>query len=198
MSRRILALAVAIALLGGCSGEIDRTVQRSPGDVEAILQSADSDKALALAAHVPGAGHWIEPGAGRVVWHFTLEGKDYARMNVSLAENGPGTTRVTSAFEEVNDAAGQGLPYLREVAKAVGEETAAAAIEGRPVDQAALVNRYKLQVAGDPMKVVGVTRRYWDEAAKITQEGDTSSYQPPQSYDAPQPYDVPQPYDQGN
>ncbi len=202
MIRRMLAAAAAIALLGACSGGINRTVDRPVGEVEAMLQS--STDALALAAQLPGAGHSVERGDGRVVWHFTLYDQDYARFIISLAGDGPQATRVTTTFEEVNDASGAGLPYLREVAKAVGEESVAATLDGRAVDLAALQDRYVVQAAADPTKVVGATRQIWDEAAKMAKENNSpQSLAPPSSgprpaYETSQPYDAPQPYDRAN
>lgn len=161
-----------------------------------MLQSS-TDK-LYIADQLPGAGHSVEAADGRVVWHFTLNDQDYARMNFSLAAAGPQSTRVTANFEEVNDAQGEGIPYLREMAKAVSQESAAAAIEGRSVDMATLQNRMKM-VATKPSAVMGAQRAIWNEAINIGEANKSpKSYQAPQAYDAPQPYDKPQPYDSSN
>ena len=196
MIRRVLGAAFFAVVVSSCSGGIDRTVDRPIGDVEAILQ-ASTDK-LYIADQLPGAGHSIEASDGRVVWHFTLNDQDYARMNFSLAAAGPQSTRVTANFEEVNDAQGEGVPYLREMAKAVSHESAAAAIEGRPVDMAVIQDAMKM-VATNPSAVMGAQRAIWAEAVNIGEANNSrGSYQPPQAYDAPQPYDKPQPYDSPN
>jgi len=183
---RILIMALAAALLGGCSNGAGGTIDRPVGEVEAMLQASE---ALAFAAHLPGTGHSVEAGGGRVVWHFTLNDQDYARMNIALAQAGPEATKVTTSFEEVNDASGPGVPYLRGVARAVSEESVAAAVEGRSVDMAALQNRFKTELASDPMAVSGATRQIWDEAIRVG-EASTGT----QTSSSGQPYDKTQAY----
>ena len=187
MRRRILAAALSLAIVGGCSSGVGGTVNRPVGEVEAMLQASD---ALALAAHLPGTGHSVEAADGRVVWHFTLNDQDYARMTIALAEAGPEATKITTSFEEVNDAVGPGVPYLRGVARAVSEESIAAAVEGRSVDMAGLQNRFKAEIASDPMAISGATRQIWDEAIKVG-EASTGS----QTVNNGQPYDKTQHYD---
>src|ERR671910_355371 len=84
MRLRLLAAALAAALLGGCSGRIDQTVERSVDEVETSLEAAAKDN-LYLAAQLPGAAHSVESSAGRIVWHFTLNDQDYARMVLTMA-----------------------------------------------------------------------------------------------------------------
>jgi hypothetical protein len=105
---------------------------------------------------------------------------------------------VTGTFEEVNDAKGEGVEYLREMANAVAEESAAAALEGRSIDMAAMQNRMKM-VAANPSAVMGAQRAYWSELDDLrVPKSSSSASQPPQAYDAPQPYDAPEPYDSTN
>lgn len=191
MRRRILAAALSLALVGGCTSGVGGKIERPVGEVEAMLQASD---ALALASHLPGTGHSVDARGGQVVWHFTLNNQDYARMNISLAEAGPEATRVSTRFEKVSDAVGPGVPYLQEVARAVSEESVAAAVEGRSIDLAELESRFKIQAATNPMAVSGATRQIWDEAIKIG-EASSGTFENQQPYDKTQAYDRTPAYD---
>lgn len=205
MSRSLMALALAGALLGGCNRNIDDTVNKSKGEVQAAL--AASTRALDLADQLPGADHQVEAVSTGVVWHFTLNGKRYASFTVSLDEKGPSETGISTKFEAVNDATEPGVPFLREAAKAVSEESVAAIIEDRPLDMAALQDRFKMQ-AVNPAAVVGAQQQIWGEAIKMGKEFQDSKYRAPtqpgeltdraQPYEKKQPYDRTQPYDQQN
>ena len=146
-----MAPLLALLLIAACSD--GRRVERSLTDVHATLSSlpADAD-AMSLATTFPGTGYYLEPDGGRLVWHFTHQGKDYGRFVATLSEDGPGATTVSTHFEDASDAdAATNLDFLRKVARSVGEASIAAALEGRAVDRPALQQRITEWVKADPM-----------------------------------------------
>ena len=197
MRCKILAIAAGTVLLAGCSGGgIDETVDRPITEVQALVEAAP-EQALELADQLPGTDHSIESEDGRVTWHFTLHGQEYAQFVVSLTPKGPQSTQVKTSLVEMAGSTEPGVPFLRDGVEAVGEESVAAALEGRAVDMASLQRRFKAQVMADPSKVTGATAQLWNEANKFGQESSpkTLSNQP---YDKRQPYDRTQPYDLSN
>lgn len=194
-----LVLVGLVMTLGGCSGDVNRTVDKPIDEVRAILQM--SANSLTMTDHIlPGAGHRADVMPDGMVWRFTLNERDYARLTISLTSKDSNSTEVSSKFEEINDAAGPGLPFMRETARGLSEEILAAALDGRQVNATALAEQFKIQAAKDPLAVGGAARAYMDEAANMMKEnqaraGTYSSSGSQQPYDKKQPYDKTPAYD---
>jgi hypothetical protein len=180
--RRFIWLAPLPALaLAGCWGGVSRTVDSSPYDVRTALEGNAST--LSFADQLPGASHFAEPTETGIVWHFTVNGEDYARYVISVADK-VGGSRVSGKFEAVEGPANQAVPYLRDTARAVSEETLLASLEKRAIDVSALKRKLIVNTVSDPSKIVGMQRAVMDEAANAMQDvGGGSGSAGPHSYD---------------
>lgn len=161
---RTAAIGLA-ALISGCSGDHSRVVEGSPSDVRAAINSQSEQ--LYLADQVIGAAHWQEQQDNGIVWHFTLNGSEYGRYRIVLADF-DGKTRLGARFEPVEDTSAPAVPFLRDSATAVSDEIVLAALEKRPVDVEAIERKYVANTIRNPSAVIGVERQYWDEARNIT------------------------------
>ena len=149
--RQMLAPLAAMILLAACSG--GRHVDKPLNEVYVMLTSMPAEaNAMALATTFPGTSHYLQPDGGRLIWHFTHQGKDYGRFVAILREDGPNATVVSTAFEQANDAElSAKLGFLRKMARKAGDESVAAALEGRAVDRLAFQEEMKQMVLSDPM-----------------------------------------------
>ena len=198
----MLALATA-GILSGCSSGVNRTVDKPIDEVRAMIQANES--ALMLTHYFPSANHKSELLADGVQWKFTLNDREYARMVISLGPEDAQSTVVSTSFEEVNEAIGPGLPFLRRTAQITSEEILTATLDGRPIDHAQLQEQIKVLAAKDPQAVAADARGYMEVSARLhkevqanggafsaTSEGAVRSLQP---YDKKQPYDRTPTYD---
>jgi len=196
---RCISISLAAAtFLSACSLG-GRTVERPAEEVRAMIQA--NEKELTLTHFLPSANHKTEHLPDGLVWHFTLNDRDYARMVISFQPRGGQSTSVSSSFEAVNDALGGGIPFLRKTAKATSEEILTATLEGRPVNRALLQEQLNILAAKDPQLVA---RAYMETSAELFKEiqatggafsatsGPTRGSQP---YDKRQPYDRTPAYD---
>jgi hypothetical protein len=168
--------------LAGCWGGISRSVDSSPYDVRLALEGNVST--LSFADQLPGASHFAEPTEAGVIWHFTVNGQVYARYVISVADK-VGGSRVSGKFEAVDGPTNQAVPYLRDTARAVSEETLLASLEKRAIDVSALQRKLIVNTVGDPSKIVGMQRAVMDEAINATQDiGGGSGGSGPHSYDS--------------
>ena len=143
---RFSIIVAAAALICACSG--DRTVDRSADDVRAMLQS--NEEALSLTHYLPNSSHTTEHVADGLIWHFTLNDQDYARVVISLRPNGAQSTTVSSSFEEVDGAEGRhGITFLRRTAEMASDEIIAATLEGRPVNRVTLQKQLATMASKD-------------------------------------------------
>jgi hypothetical protein len=187
------------AIIGGCSGGVNRTVDKPIDEVRAIVQS--SANSLGTADYIlPGASHRADLMPDGMIWRFTHNEREYGRMTISLASKDANSTQVSTKFEEIGDAAGPGVLFAQEAARGLSEEILTAALDGRQVNATALSDQFKIQAAKDPLAVGGAARAYMDEAANMMKEnqpraGTYSSSGKKQPYDKEQPYDKTPAYD---
>jgi hypothetical protein len=134
--------------LAGCGKS--QTVDKPLAEVQMTLSSlpADAD-AMSLATSIPGTGFWVEPLAGKVVWHFTRQSGEYGRYVAELSEDGPSKTTVTTHFED--GPADSGLKFLDEIAVIAGDASVAAALQGRAVDRSGVKAQISQHIASNPM-----------------------------------------------
>ena len=150
---RLMSVALLAASLSLAACDNAERVERPYADVYATLASmpAEAD-VMDLATTFPGTDSWLENRPGQLTWHFTHEGKDYGRFLVTLAEDGASATKVSTSFEEANDAAASArLGFLRQMARKAGEASVAAALTGRPADRTALQQEMTQLIMSDPM-----------------------------------------------
>jgi hypothetical protein len=150
---RIARFAPVLVLLFLAACGNSQHVKRPLGDVHASLISMPAEaNAMALATTFPGTAYYLEPDGGRLVWHFTHNGKDYGRFVATLTEDGPAATHVSTSFETASDAPSAGnFDFLRKMARMAGEASIAAALAGRPVDRDTLQQKMTKLVASNPM-----------------------------------------------
>jgi hypothetical protein len=188
--RRWAWLAPIPALaLAACWGGISRSVDSSPYDVRTAL--AANASTLTLADPLPGASHSAERTEDGIIWHFTVNGQDYARYVVTIADRGSGST-VSGKFEQVDGPSNQAVPYLRDTARAISEETLLASLEKRAIDVDALKRKLIVNTINGPTKIIGMQRAMMDEAVNVTRDygsGSTSSYDKSHAYDRTPAYD---------
>jgi hypothetical protein len=193
MLRNVL-ISLAAVILSACSSGVDRTVERPVDEVRAMIQA--NEKSLMLTHYFPSANHKTELAADGLVWRFTLNDRDYARMVITLDPKDARSTSISSHFEEVNDAVGPGIPFLRKTAQATSEEILTATLEGRPINHAMLQDQLKIQAAKDPQ---ALARGYMEASAQMFKEiqatGGTFSTSSTGAVRSSQPYDKKQPYD---
>jgi hypothetical protein len=193
MLRNISIFLAAAALVSACSLG-DRTVERSVEDVRAMLQA--NDEALSLTHYLPSANHTTEHVSDGLIWHFTLNNQEYARMVVSVRPKDAQSTSVSSRFEEVDDAVGHGVAFLRRTAEMTSEEILTATLEGRPVNHGLLRDQFNTLAAKDSQLVA---QAYTESTAKLFQEvqetGGAFSVNSDKPTRSSKPYDQKQPYD---
>ncbi len=162
MLRRVLIAVAAAACLHACSSAVSRTVEHSAGDVRVMIQA--NEQPLSMTHYFPSASHQSEHTPDSLVWRFTLNERDYARMVITLDPKGADRTGVTYRFEELEDAVGPGIPFLQKTARMTSEEILAATLDGRAVDQAMLQERLKLEAAKDPQ---AMARGYMEASGEL-------------------------------
>jgi len=196
MSRVAYALMLAAAAsLAACSGGVGRTVDSPPIDVRTAL--AANAGTLSFADQLPGAAHSTEPTGQGVTWHFTVNGQDYARYVITIADR-PGGSKVSASFEPVDGPTNSAIPYLRDTAKAISDEVLLATLDHRAVDRGALQRTLIVNTVRDPMKVMGMQQAVMAEAANAMQEiNSPNPRMGPQPYDRGHAYDKTPSYDRG-
>ena len=165
-----LAPIAALLLLAACND--GQRIERPLTDVHASLVSMPAGADVMSSATVfPGTAYYLQPDGGRLIWHFTLNGKDYARFVATLREDGPSATSVSTQLEPVDDADAKNLEFLRDIARIAGEASVAAALSGRPADREAIENRIVEQVARDPLSAqTAVIETVHSEMDRYTKE----------------------------
>lgn len=147
-----LVAVFAALLLAACGGQTHR-VEKPVGEVRATLMEMPPEAdVMSMAASFPGTTYFLDSGGEQLVWHFTHNGKDYGRFVAVLAQDGPNATKVTTHFENSNDAELAGnLDFLRKVAKQAAETSIAAALSGRAVDRDAFGKQFAAMMLANPM-----------------------------------------------
>jgi hypothetical protein len=159
-NRLFLFVAAMTALLAACAGgarEFDLPLSEVQHRLTELPREAN---VFGLLAELPGVAHWQERDGDRLVWHFTLNGQDYARYHAELTAVGDARTRVATRFEEAEEAVvaspgrrGSDLAFFRETARIAADESVAAALEGRAADTSRIRTRLAAHIVADPMAV---------------------------------------------
>jgi len=195
MNRVAYALLAAALSLSACSGGVSRSVDSPPVDVRAAL--AANAGTLGLADQLTGVSHSSEITDQGVTWHFTVNGQDYGRYVIAIADR-PAGSKVSAYFEdvEVDGAANSAIPFLRQTARALSDEVLLATLEKRPIDANALKRVMIATTVRDPMAVAGMQQAIMGEAANAMQEiNNPNPRMGPQAYDRQRGYDKTPTYD---
>jgi hypothetical protein len=195
MNRGMVALVGIAGLLSACSGGISRTVDSPPIDVRTVL--AANESTLGFTDQLVGASHSSEATEQGIVWHFMVNGQDYARYVITIADK-PGGSRVSAAFEEVDGPNNSAVPFLRDTAKAASDEALVAALEHRPVKMANFQRALIVNTVRDPSKITGMQQAIVAELDNAMQDigpGSAQARDKHHSYDDTQSYDKTQSYD---
>jgi hypothetical protein len=187
MNRGMVALVGIAALLSACSGGISRTVDSPPIDVRTAV--AANESSLTFIDQLVGAGHSAEATDKGIVWHFFVNGQDYARYVITIADR-PGGSKVSASFEEVDGPDNSAVPFLRDTARAVGNEVLLASLEKRAINYGNLKRSLIVNTVRDPTKITGMQRAIVAELDNAMQD-----IGPSQAPDAHHAYDDTQAYD---
>jgi hypothetical protein len=193
MSRVSVALLAAALSLVACSGGVSRTVDSPPIDVRAAL--AANAGTLGLADQLTGVSHSSEVTEQGVTWHFTVNGQDYARYVITIADR-PVGSKVSAYFEEVDGPSNSAVPFLRQTARALSDEVLLATLEKRPIDANTLKRVLIATTVRDPTAVAGMQQAIMGEAVNAMQEiNSPNPRMGPQAYDRQRGYDKTPTYD---
>ena len=190
-------IGLVALVLAACSGGVSRTVDSPPIDVRAAL--AANAGTLGLADQLTGVSHSSEVTDQGITWHFTVNGQDYARYVISIADR-PAGSKVSAYFEDVDvdGPANSAVPFLRQTARALSDEVLLATLEKRPIDANALKRVMIATTVRDPTAVVGMQQAIMGEAVNAMQEiNDPNPRLGPQAYDRQRGYDKTPSYDRG-
>lgn len=179
------ACAVCLVFLAACTGA-ERVVNEPMASVSAkLLAMPQASDATKFALQTPETSVYVAPEGDRVVWHFTQRGRDYCRFYAELREDGASKTRVRTRSELAPDAAdaivaeGGRRPdhsYLCNMARLAGEESVAATLQGRPVDNQAMLRRVRVAVAANPLAVGRTASDAMDEAARMMKDDNAARF----------------------
>jgi len=193
MSRVSVALLAAALSLAACSGGVSRTVDSPPIDVRAAL--AANAGTLGLADQLTGVSHSSEVTDQGITWHFTVNGQDYARYVITIADR-PVGSKVSAYFEEVDGPSNSAVPFLRQTARALSDEVLLATLEKRPIDANTLKRVLIATTVRDPTAVAGMQQAIMGEAVNAMQEiNSPNPRMGPQAYDRQRGYDKTPTYD---
>jgi len=183
------AYAVCLVLLAACSGRTERIANEPLTSVAAkLVAMPQASDATRFALQAPETSVYVapenEPDGERLVWHFTQRGHDYCRFYAELRQDGAAKTRVRTWSEIAPDAAdaivaeGGKRPdhtYLCNMARLAGEESVTATLQGRPIDNEAMLRRIRVAVAADPLAVGRTASDAMDEAARMMKDDNSFS-----------------------
>jgi len=192
MGRKLQLAACCLVALGACSEGAKRVVNEPLASVASkLVAMPQASDATRFALQTPETSVYVtpenEPDGERLVWHFTQRGRDYCRFYAELREEGPGKTVVRTWSEKATDAAdaivaeGGRRPdhtYLCRMARLAVDESVSATLEGRPIDNQAMMQRVRATVAADPLAVGRTAADTMDEAARMMKDDNLSSRNP--------------------
>jgi hypothetical protein len=195
MNRGMVALVGIAALLSACSGGISRTVDSPPIDVRTAV--AANESSLTFVDQLVGAGHSAEATDKGIVWHFFVNGQDYARYVITIADR-PGGSKVSASFEEVDGPDNSAVPFLRDTARAVSNEVLLASLEKRAINYGNLKRSLIVNTVRDPTKITGMQRAIVAELDNVMHDigpGSGQARDKHHAYDESQAYDRTPSYD---
>ena len=166
MNRGLFACLSLAALLAACGG-VSRTVDAPPIDVRTAL--AANSSTLGFADQLLGASHTVETTEKGFVWHFTVNNQDYARYVIDVTDKGAGS-KVSGRFEEVEGPNNSAVPFLRDSARAISQETLLASLEHRAIDASAFKRMLIVNAVRDPTAVAGMQQAVMAEAINAMQD----------------------------
>ena len=171
MNKSILAAATLCVLLSGC-GELFGTVVDMPRDQAAMLiyNMPNQANAMWLVEHNPGSKLRSMLTEQGVVWIATKYGKEACRFTAHVKEEADDSSVVWTDLERIGEGDDQ---FLCDSLKIAGEESVAAAIEARPIDENALQAKLASAVISD---IGSVEKSIFEDISRTIkdQKGDCS------------------------
>jgi len=192
---RIVIITLALVGLAACSGQTVRRVDEPAAIVEAKLrfppQAAD---AMQVTKMMPEVAIYSENVGNVFSWRFTQRGSEYCRFIATVTPDGDKRSKVAMRAILIDDAvraavdAGARKPdftFLCNVGRMAGEETVAAALEGRAADTSQVYDKLKIYVAANPLAIGGMVNTMYDEVARQMKDfqGSPGQFSPPLSTD---------------
>ena len=152
MGKAWVGLVAAALMLAAC-GKSSTRVEQPFVNVYGMLASLPADaNAMPLATDYPGSSVELEPRTDQLIWHFTHQGVEYARMIAEIAAEGEKATSVTTHFEDVRDnPVVAKFDFLRKTARIAAEASLGAALGRHSVDQVAVRAQINQVYADNPV-----------------------------------------------
>jgi hypothetical protein len=191
MTRGTYALLLGTAFLAACGG-VSRTVDSPPIDVRTAL--AANAATLGFADQLVGASHSTELTDKGITWHFTVNNQDYGRYVITIADK-PKGSKVSAKFEEVDGPTNSAVPFLRDTARTISQETLLATLEHRAINAATWKRSLIVNAVRNPAAVAGMQQAVMAEAVNAMHDMNSGSYTGPQHYDQGHGYDKTANYD---
>jgi hypothetical protein len=178
----IAILGVALTL-AACAPGVNKTVAYSNDLVLVMLSRMSPDADLMpMARQFPNTNYRVERTDTGVTWIFTQEGADVCRFTAKVTPRDSKSSQVSTSLEDVSKG---GERYICNVARIVGEESVAAAVEGRAADRQKVQSQLTRYMVSD---IGGMT----DSISKRMTE-----MAPPRSSDSSRYQSQPQPLPSG-
>ena len=179
LARILPLLALCAAAACGQSQRVEQPLATVHSTLASIPSEAD---AMQYVADFPDTDYFVEDQGNQLIWHFRHMGKDYGRFVAKLEEDGPNATKVTTSFENSNEAdLTSKLGFLRDLAKKAGEASVDAALHGKTIDQDDFHGMVVAQAAKNPMGIattaIGSTTAALEKTLK--EQEDASYYNSP-------------------
>ena len=134
MLRNFLALFFAAAFLSGCNWLFGQTVKQPSASVVSLLYSMPkSADVMNVPVRFPGTRMRVERDGDAISWVYSLNGKDACRFTVTVEAVGDDASTIWTKTKDISP---EGQAYICATVTVAGEESVAAALEGRPANSA--------------------------------------------------------------
>jgi hypothetical protein len=129
-----ISLTSLALVLGACSPGLNKSVAQSSDLVLVSLsQMSPQTDVMDMAKQFPNTAYQMSQTADGVTWTFMQNGAEACRFTAKVTAKDAKSSRVTTSLEDLSKG---GERYLCNVVKIVGEESVAAAVDGRLADRA--------------------------------------------------------------
>jgi hypothetical protein len=128
---RVVLLSLALA---GCGELFGRTIPQPSETITNVLyRMPGSADLMKLPERFPNTRMRVALSGSNIVWTYALAGQDACRFTAHVKASGEAMTTVWTDVEDLTE---RGEGYLCSTVGVAGEESVAAALDGRPADNA--------------------------------------------------------------
>lgn len=154
---------MVVAALTACAEGVDTKVSEAKVNVVARLANmpADAD-VFPMAKPFPNTEYLVATSPSTAAWMFGQNGDDACQFVATVAEDGPGASRVASELRDVSNGKES---CLCKAVRIAGEESVAATLAHRPADVAAARRQIGQPLVTDYGAVVDAVANRMDEMA---------------------------------